>query len=151
MNKLNQKTLLPLILISVVALSGCATSSDTEALKNGPTMAQAYQAAISGDDTAGSSNESQNLTSLRTQLGNTQPMQTQTASNTVNQAADQINMQFPTLPNPTLVMYVYPHFAGADQAPVPGYYTAFSFYTRIHYALPGEMPFQSLQNVGGAS
>ena len=147
MNIRKQTMRLPLILISVaILLSGCATSSDTKALKDGPTMAQAYATAMTGNEDAGSAN--QNVSRLRTQLGNGQPMTTQTTSNTVAQAADQVNMQFPTLPNPTLVMYVYPHFAGSDQAPVPGYYTAFSFYTRIHYALPGEMP---LQTPGGAA
>ncbi len=137
-------TLLPLTLISaaVITLSGCATSADTAALKNGPTMAQAYTAAMTGNDSTDGSNQS--LSGLRSALGDSQPMANQTASTAITQATDQVNMQFPTLPNPTLVMYVYPHFAGSDQAPVPGYYTAFSFYTRIHYALPGEMPTQSL-------
>jgi conjugative transfer region lipoprotein (TIGR03751 family) len=140
--------LLPLALINaaVITLSGCATSSETAALKNGPTMAQAYTAAMTGNDSTDGSNQS--LPGLRNALGDSQPMANQTASAATAQALDQVNMQFPTLPNPTLVMYVYPHFSGNDQAPVPGYYTAFSFYTRIHYALPGEMPTQTL---GGTS
>jgi conjugative transfer region lipoprotein (TIGR03751 family) len=44
--------------------------------------------------------------------------------------------QFPRLPNPDLVMYVYPHLAGT-QAPVPGYSTVFPLY-ESQYALPGE-------------
>jgi conjugative transfer region lipoprotein (TIGR03751 family) len=35
-------------------------------------------------------------------------------------------------------MYVFPHFAGKDEVPIPGYYTAFNAYTQEHYALPSE-------------
>lgn len=53
-------------------------------------------------------------------------------------AANEIRSQFPRLPNPDLVMYVYPHLAGGQQVPVPGYWTVFPFYQRVQYALPGE-------------
>ena len=150
MNIKKMTALLPLTLISaaVITLSGCATSSETAALKSGPTMSQAYTAAMTGNDSTDGSNQS--LPGLRSALGDSQPMANQTASTAVTQAADQINRQFPTLPNPSLVMYVYPHFAGSDQAPVPGYYTALSFYTRVHYALPGEMA-NNLFNQGSSS
>ena len=46
--------------------------------------------------------------------------------------------RFARVPNPELIMYVYPHLAGPEQVPVPGYFTAFSMYARIHYARPGE-------------
>ena len=32
----------------------------------------------------------------------------------------------------------YPHMAGNEPAPVPGYSSVFSFYSRVQYALPGE-------------
>ncbi|SEP17797.1 TIGR03751 family conjugal transfer lipoprotein [Aquisalimonas asiatica] len=53
-------------------------------------------------------------------------------------AADEIATRFSRVPNPTMVMYVYPHLAGQDEAPVPGYATSFRMYERDHYALPGE-------------
>ncbi|QCI13489.1 TIGR03751 family conjugal transfer lipoprotein [Pseudomonas putida] len=53
-------------------------------------------------------------------------------------AANEIRAQFPRLPNPDLVMYVYPHLAGTQQAPVPGYSTVFPLYEKVQYALPGE-------------
>ncbi|HGP4256684.1 TPA: TIGR03751 family conjugal transfer lipoprotein, partial [Pseudomonas aeruginosa] len=37
-----------------------------------------------------------------------------------------------------LVMYVYPHLAGTDPVPVPGYTTVFPLYQRVQYAMPGE-------------
>jgi conjugative transfer region lipoprotein (TIGR03751 family) len=53
-------------------------------------------------------------------------------------AANEIRSQFHRLPNPDLVLYVFPHLAGSEQAPVPGYSTVFPFYRQVHYALPGE-------------
>lgn len=53
-------------------------------------------------------------------------------------AANEIRNLFPRLPNPDLVLYVYPHLSGTEQAPVPGYSTVFPFYQRVQYALPGE-------------
>lgn len=44
--------------------------------------------------------------------------------------------QFPRLPNPDVVFYVYPHRNGA--MPVPGYSTVFSLYERVHYATPSD-------------
>lgn len=49
-------------------------------------------------------------------------------------ASDEIEQLFPTLPNPTLVMYVYPHIV--DHMPVPGYSTAFPLYERVEFAEP---------------
>jgi conjugative transfer region lipoprotein (TIGR03751 family) len=44
---------------------------------------------------------------------------------------------FKKLLNPELKMYVYPHFAGQSQVPVPGYFTGFDAYERDYYALKG--------------
>jgi conjugative transfer region lipoprotein (TIGR03751 family) len=59
-------------------------------------------------------------------------------------AFNEINVLFPRLPNPTLVMYVFPHLAGDAHAPVPGYATAFPMYEQVEYALPGEITAQSV-------
>jgi len=45
---------------------------------------------------------------------------------------------FARLPNPDLILYVYPHLAGEEGTPVPGYVTRFPLYERVEYALPGE-------------
>lgn len=50
----------------------------------------------------------------------------------------EIKSQFKRLPNPDLVMYVFPHLAGTDPVPVPGYTTIFPLYTKVKYAMPGE-------------
>jgi conjugative transfer region lipoprotein (TIGR03751 family) len=53
-------------------------------------------------------------------------------------AQNEIDRQFHRLPNPDLAMYVFPHLAGTDPAPVPGYTTVFPLYQRVQYAMPGE-------------
>lgn len=53
-------------------------------------------------------------------------------------ARNEIEAIFPKLPNPTLIMYVYPHLAGPSQVPIPGYSTQFTLYEKTEYALPGE-------------
>lgn len=58
----------------------------------------------------------------------------------VREAAEEIDTRFPRLPNPTLVMYVFPHLSGDERTPVPGYVTTFPFYEKVEYALPGEVP-----------
>ncbi len=53
-------------------------------------------------------------------------------------ARNEVQRQFQRLPNPDLVMYVFPHVAGTDPVPVPGYTTVFPLYQRVQYAMPGE-------------
>lgn len=53
-------------------------------------------------------------------------------------AQNEIESQFHRLPNPDLVMYIFPHLAGSDPVPVPGYSTVFPLYQRVQYAMPGE-------------
>jgi conjugative transfer region lipoprotein (TIGR03751 family) len=54
-------------------------------------------------------------------------------------AENEISGRFPRLPNPTLVMYVYPHL-GPGGAPIPGYSTTLPMYVGVEYAMPGESP-----------
>lgn len=51
--------------------------------------------------------------------------------------ASEIRQQFPRLPNPDMVMYLFPHLVNGN-TPVPGYSTVFPFYRQTQYALPGE-------------
>lgn len=52
---------------------------------------------------------------------------------------DALRQGFARLPNPDLVMYVFPHLA-RGRYPVPGYHTVFPMYESTQYALPGEVP-----------
>jgi len=62
----------------------------------------------------------------------------QDLSGFTRQAHDELDRHFPRLPNPTLVMYVFPHLAGSERVPIPGYATTFTLYRQVEYALPGE-------------
>jgi conjugative transfer region lipoprotein (TIGR03751 family) len=53
-------------------------------------------------------------------------------------AKNEIKQLFPRLPNPDILIYVYPHLATAEQVPIPGYTTAMPLYERVHYAMPGD-------------
>lgn len=50
----------------------------------------------------------------------------------------EIESLFPLLPNPQLVMFVFPHLSPKGH-PVPGYSVPFRFYAKDEYAMPGEI------------
>jgi len=52
------------------------------------------------------------------------------------EANNELEVLFPLLPNPKIVLFVFPHIVKG--APVPGYATGFSLYEKDHYALPAE-------------
>jgi conjugative transfer region lipoprotein (TIGR03751 family) len=51
---------------------------------------------------------------------------------------DPMRQRFQRLPNPDLVMHVFPHLT-RGRYPVPGYVTVFPMYERVEYAMPGEV------------
>lgn len=51
---------------------------------------------------------------------------------------NELLLHFPRLPNPTIVLYVFPHLS-LEGTPVPGYSTIFPMYETVEYALPGEI------------
>ncbi|QHF43013.1 conjugal transfer protein [Pseudomonas sp. S35] len=117
--------------------AGCSTSKD-ELLPHGDNnMMDVWNQGSSGS----SSTSSRQLLDARQDLR--RPLQTNQAEVDENAkftrtAQNEINSQFKRLPNPDLVMYVFPHLAGSDPAPIPGYTTVFPLYQRIQYAMPGE-------------
>lgn len=133
------RTLLVLIafafpLFSLLNLSGCASSTPPPTAK---TEAEIYQEAMQQSNT-------ESLRAIRTETI-LQPLSVPLSetsedpnNDTAFQAQKRLAEQFPQLPNPETIVYVYPHL-GSDGVPVPGYYTSFHLYTENHYALPGEM------------
>lgn len=59
-------------------------------------------------------------------------------------ALNETRQLFPTLPNPTIALYVHAHPVvdpnTGETLPVPGYTTAFALYSRVQFAMPGELP-----------
>ncbi len=53
-------------------------------------------------------------------------------------ADNESQLLFPELPNPRLVMYVYPHIT-VENTPIPGYSVPIYFYEEPQFAMPGEV------------
>ncbi len=117
--------------ISLV-LAGCASTKEAVLPQDGPAMKQIYEEHV---QRMGRSDPM----ALRRALGN-RPVLAEQAEGYVRDARNEIDTRFPRVPNPTLVMFVFPHLAGEEQVPVPGYATTFPMYERVEYALPGEAP-----------
>jgi len=128
------KPLMPIA--AAIALAGCATSKDKLLPHNDSTMQDIWQRVDGGNQTV-----TRQLLDARQSLR--RPLVEADVSETVQipytrTAANEIYRQFQRLPNPDLIMYVFPHLTGTEAVPVPGYTTVFPLYQRVQYALPGE-------------
>ncbi len=127
------QTLMPIVLIS---LAGCASSKDTILPLDGANMKMIYTEHFNDIGM-------RDPMSVRKEL-KARPLEADAADlgGYTRDAFNELDAHFPRLPNPTLVMYVFPHLAGAERVPVPGYATTFPMYRQVEYALPGEVPVQ---------
>ncbi|WP_416778642.1 TIGR03751 family conjugal transfer lipoprotein [Xenorhabdus budapestensis] len=120
---------------SVLCLAGlltsCATSKDTLLPAGEQTVLAMWQGNKAGHTTV------QARALRRTLTGTERRRALEAPYHYSRSAAQEISQQFPRLPNPDMVMYVYPHLA-AGNTPIPGYSTVFPFYQQVQYALPGE-------------
>ena len=99
----------------------------------GRTMLEIYQDHI-GDS------GSQALLEARLELRRPMTEERVNQKNYTRTAQNEIDALFIRLPNPDLILYVYPHLATDEDVPIPGYSTVFPLYERVIYALPGEVP-----------
>ncbi len=119
-------------LISLV-LAGCASTKDTVLPQDGPSMKAIYEGHVHEMN-------AENPQVIRGELVSRSIVSGDAALHGYTRDAfNEIDVLFPRLPNPTLVMYIFPHLAGEASAPVPGYTTAFPMYEQVEYALPGEV------------
>lgn len=109
-----------LILILINGLTACSSMFGNVVPQTGPTMEQIY--------------DGMTANKLRTKA-----LKVPKREQTQDQEPHAIEQNFHHLPNPELRMYVFPHLAGKDEVPIPGYYTVFSAYEHDHYALPNEI------------
>ena len=128
-------------LLAVTVLGGCATSKDELLVHGDHTMLDVWNEETGGG--AGGTQAARQLLDAREDLRRPLKEADALAATTDNaaytrSAANEIYRQFHRLPNPDLVMYVFPHLAGTDPVPVPGYTTVFPLYQRVQYAMPGE-------------
>ncbi len=111
-----QMNVMLILLVTSISLTGCSSMTGNVVPQKGPTMEQVYDSMEVEDHDKGIINPTvSNAPSIHV------------TENT-----------FHKLPNPELKMYVFPHLAGQDEIPIPGYYTQFNAYTRDYYALPSE-------------
>ena len=129
------------IMLFAALLAGCATTKDKVLPHGDATMLDIWNQQTGGS--AGAAQATRQLMDAREALR--RPLSAVDETNTpVDNAAytrtaqNEITQLFHRLPNPDMVMYVFPHLAGTDPTPVPGYSTVFPFYERVHYAMPGE-------------
>ena len=130
--------------VAVAALSACATSKEELLTHGDRTMMDIWQQET-GDGSGGGAGQVARRQLLDARQSLRRPL---TDADVLAAPAEQmrytrtarneIHRQFQRLPNPDLVMYVFPHLAGTDPVPVPGYTTVFPLYQRVQYAMPGE-------------
>jgi conjugative transfer region lipoprotein (TIGR03751 family) len=125
----------------LVALSGCATHKERLLPHGEATMLDVWnQNTSAASDGARASRQLLDARqALRRPLVDRDALSTKsTNADYTRTASNEIYRQFQRLPNPDMTMYIFPHLAGNDPAPVPGYSTVFPFYQRVQYAMPGE-------------
>lgn len=122
-----------LVIIGFSALiGGCTTTSKENTIpQSGPTMEQVYRNHSGSGASKGARFESD---IPRRQAEDVHP------SAYTRTSLNETKNRFSRIPNPDLVMYVFPHLAGSGgRYPVPGYTTVFPMYESVEYALPGEV------------
>ena len=125
--------LVSISLMSVLILSGCASTKEAVLPQDGPSMKAIYDAHLEAMG-------ARDPQVVRGELGG-RPLSSGDLplEGYMRDAYNEIETTFPRLPNPTLVMYVFPHLATEERVPVPGYATTFPMYERVEYASPGEV------------
>lgn len=121
-------------LLAALSITGCSTSKDDMLPAGDGTMLDLWQNKASTRHTALDARQA-----LRRDLSGDEAAQVRPVEESYTRTAQsEISQQFPRLPNPDLVMYVFPHLTADGTLPVPGYSTVFPLYNRVQYALPGE-------------
>ncbi len=122
------------LLLAALWLAGCSTSKEQLLPPGDSTMLDLWQQK-SGSPQMTAEARAVLRRDLNDVERNAQPAVAESYSRDAN---SEIQQQFPRLPNPDLVMYVFPHMT-VGNVPVPGYSTVFPFYSQVQYALPGEL------------
>ncbi len=127
------------LLLAGCSVTGTRESPINEVTRGSPTVVDIYRGQTEGGAAGGSGKrEAAPQERLRSQSqarpiaagdGNTQRYWS---------ALEPMQQRFARVPNPDLVMVVYPHLA-KGKYPVPGYVTVFPMYEQTQYALPGEV------------
>lgn len=131
-------------LVCAVALSACSVAGPRESplnevTKGSPTVSQVYR---------GQASAATDAADVRERLHSSSAMRPLNADDARESAywtpLQPMQQRFARVPNPDLVMVVFPHLA-KGKYPVPGYVTVFPMYEQTHYALPGEIEIEHAQ------
>ena len=139
---LSRATALIVALTTAAWLVGCSVTGSRESplrkvTEGSATVVDVYRGRTQGGAQAPAARESaQDL--LRRESAARPIAQGDGDSNRYWSALEPMRQRFARVPNPDLVMVVYPHLA-RGQYPVPGYVTVFPMYEQAQYALPGEV------------
>lgn len=140
------------LLLIPVGFTACSSSIQNDLLPEGDkTMAEVWAENTGGSTYQSSGNVMVNKSTLQARASLKQEktvvitpaqqahiQQAKVARFTRN-AKNEIDNLFPRLPNPDLVMFVFPHMTESEEPlPVPGYSTVFPLYSRTPYAEPGD-------------
>lgn len=130
-----QKLLTRIIALGLTSslMLGCAATKDAVLPEDGPTIQAIYERHLRETGT-------HDPLAFRAASGRRPATSDRMLHGYTRTARNEIDIRFPRLANPDLVMYVFPHLAGDERVPVPGYVTTFPLYQRVEYALPGEGP-----------
>lgn len=125
------------VVMGLGIVAGCSTSQEKLLpIEDSQTMMDIWQ-----HSTGGGSVSSLQLLDARQSLRRDLTSLSVEYGEYTRSSANEIQSQFGRLPNPDLVMYVFPHLAGspgAEQVPIPGYSTMFPLFSSPQYAMPGE-------------
>ncbi len=113
------------VLVLFFFVASCASQQMAHRLQEGPTTLELYRRGAANALDAGQ---------LKSEL--LEPVRYE---NYTREAGNEIDQLFHRLPNPRILVYVYPHLATDDNAPIPGYTTAINLYAKDEYALPHEV------------
>lgn len=134
------------VLVAASLLAGCSVSGKRESpinelTKGSPTVVDVYRGRVSTQATSRDNQPQERLRAASTARG---IVQGDGDTQRYWSALEPLQQRFARVPNPDLVMVVYPHLS-KGKYPVPGYVTVFPMYDQTHYALPGEVPEDLIQ------
>ena len=131
-----------LLALMCAALAGCSVTGKRESPLNeitrgSPTVLDIYRGNAGGGGTVDASGTP--LANPRAALNSRRPIAAGDEDTyRYRSALEPMRQRFGRVPNPDLVMVVYPHLA-QGKYPVPGYVTVFPMFEQTHYTLPGEL------------
>jgi conjugative transfer region lipoprotein (TIGR03751 family) len=116
---------------ALISLNACSSMTGNVVPKSGPAMEKVYDSMGQQNNNNNHELDEENKSDYPESIK--QFREEKKFKNNVSASTDL--HKFHKLPNPELQLYIYPHLAGRDQIPVPGYTTVFNAYDRDHYAL----------------